>query len=150
MYFSIVLYCRNSTELDNQIMKTVYSKEELIETLKKGETALVKGALASEIRKRYETKKKVRKGGMIGGAAIAVAGVLAAPFTGGTSLIGTAAGLGAMGLTIGVVSLTATELAIILGIIAGAGLAAYGIYKGAKVTFRPDGSVVIEPKQNHD
>lgn len=131
-------------------MKTVYSKEELIETLKKGETALVKGALASEIRKRYETKKKVRKRGVIAGAAIAVAGIVAAPFTGGISLIGTAAGLGAMGLTIGVVSLTATELAIILGIIAGAGLAAYGIYKGAKVTFRPDGTVVIEPKQNHD
>lgn len=73
---------------------------------------------------------------MIGGAAIAVAGVLAAPFTGGISLVGAAVGLGTMVLTI---------LAI-LGIIAGAALAAYGIYKGAKVTFRPDGSVVIEPK----
>lgn len=126
-------------------MKTVYSKEELAETLKKGETALVKGALALEIRKRYETKKKVRKGGVIAGAAIAVAGIVAAPFTGGTSLAGTAAGLGAMGLTCAV-SLTATELAILLG----AGLALIGILKGAEVTFRPDGSVVIKPKQNHD
>lgn len=123
-------------------MKTVYSKEELIETLKKGETALVKGALASEIRKRYETKKKVRKGAVIGGAAIAVAGVLAAPFTGGTSLAGTAAGLGAMGLTCAV-SITAAELAVLLG----AGLAAYGIYKGAKVIFRPDGYVEIDPQK---
>ena len=41
------------------IMKTVYTKEQLEETLKKGEKALVKGSLASEIRKKYETRKKV-------------------------------------------------------------------------------------------
>ena len=35
-------------------VKTVYTKEELIETLKKRETTLVKGTLASAIRKRYE------------------------------------------------------------------------------------------------
>ena len=71
-------------------MKTVYTKEQLAETLKKGETALVKGSLASEIRKKYETKIKVRKRTRIAGGAIAVAGLVAAPFTGGTSLVGTA------------------------------------------------------------
>ena len=71
-------------------MKTVYTKEELAETLNKGETALVKGSLASEIRKKYETRKKVRKSTAIAGGAIAVAGIVAAPFTGGTSLVGTA------------------------------------------------------------
>ena len=70
-------------------MKTVYTKEQLEETLKKGEKALVKGSLASEIRKKYETRKKVRKSTAIAGGAIAVAGLVAAPFTGGTSLVGT-------------------------------------------------------------
>ena len=122
-------------------MKTVYTKEQLEETLKKGEKALVKGSLASEIRKKYETRKKVRKGAAIAGGAIAVAGIVAAPFTGGTSLAGTAVGLGAMGLTIGTITISIGELALLLG----AGLAAYGIYKKCKVTFNKDGSVTIEP-----
>ena len=122
-------------------MKTVYSKEQLEETLKKGETALVKGSLASEIRKKYETKIKVRKRTRIAGGAIAVAGLVAAPFTGGTSLVGTAAGLGAMGLTIGTITISIGELALLLG----AALAAYGISKNCKVKFNMDGSVTIEP-----
>ena len=122
-------------------MKTVYTKEQLAETLKKGETALVKGSLASEIRKKYETRKKARKGAAITGGAIAVAGLVAAPFTGGTSLVGTAAGLGAMGLTIGTITISIGELALLLG----AALAAYGIYKNCKVKFNMDGSVTIEP-----
>ena len=122
-------------------MKTVYTKEQLEETLKKGETALVKGSLASEIRKKYETKIKVRKRTRIAGGAIAVAGLVAAPFTGGTSLVGSAVALGAMGLTIGTITISIGELALLLG----AGLAVYGIYKKCKVTFNKDGSVTIEP-----
>ena len=121
-------------------MKTVYTKEELAETLKKGETALVKGSLASEIREKFEKRKKVRKGAAIAGGAIAVAGIAAAPFTGGTSLVGTAVGLGAMGLT-GTFIISIGELALLLG----AALAAYGIYKNCKVKFNMDGSVTIEP-----
>ena len=122
-------------------MKTVYTKEELAETLKKGETALVKGSLACEIREKFEKRKRVRKGAAIAGGAIAVAGIVAAPFTGGTSLVGTAAGLGAMGLTIGIITISIGELALLLG----AALAAYGIYKNCKVKFNMDGSVTIEP-----
>ena len=122
-------------------MKTVYTKEQLEETLKKGETALVKGSLASEICEKYKTRKKVCKSTAIAGGAIAVAGIVAAPFTGGTSLAGTAVGLGAMGLTIGTITLSIGELALLLG----AGLAVYGIYKKCKVTFNKDGSVTIEP-----
>ena len=123
------------------IIKTVYTKEELAETLKKGETALVKGSLASEIRKKYETRKKVRKSTAITGGAIAVAGLVAAPFTGGTSLVGSAVALGAMGLTIGTITISIGELALLLG----AGLAAYWIYKNCEVKFNMDGSVTIEP-----
>ena len=122
-------------------MKTVYTKEELAETLKKGETALVKGSLASEIREKFEKRKRVRKGAAIAGGASAVAGIVAAPFTGGTSLVGTAAGLGAMGLSIGTITISIGKLALLLG----AALAAYGIYKKCKVTFNMDGSVTIEP-----
>ena len=122
-------------------MKTVYTKEQLEETLKKGETALVKGSLASEICEKYKTRKKVCKSTAIAGGAIAVAGLVAAPFTGGTSLAGTAVGLGAMGLTIGTITISIGELALLLG----AGLAVYGIYKKCKVTFNKDGSVTIEP-----
>ena len=113
----------------------------MAETLKKGEKALVKGSLASEIRKKYETRKKVRKSIAIAGGAIAVAGIVAAPFTGGTSLAGTAVGLGAMGLTIGTITISIGKLALLLG----AALAAYGIYRVCKVTFNKDGSVAIEP-----
>lgn len=81
-------------------MTTVYTKEELKETLKKGETALVKGSLASEICEKYKTRKKIRKSTAIVGGDIDVAGIVAAPFTGGTSLAWAAVGLGAMGLTI--------------------------------------------------
>ena len=123
------------------IIKTVYTKEELAETLKKGETALVKGSLASEIRKKYETRKKVRKSTAITGGAITVAGLVAAPFTGGTSLVGSAVALGAMGLTIGTITISIGELALLLG----ASLAAYGIYKNCEVKFNMDGSVTIEP-----
>ena len=123
------------------IIKTVYTKEELAETLKKGETALVKGSLASEIRKKYETRKKVRKSTAITGGAIAVAGLVAAPFTGGTSLVGSAVALGAMGLTIGTITISIGELALLLG----ASLAAYWIYKNCEVKFNMDGSVTIEP-----
>ena len=122
-------------------MKTVYTKEQLEETLKKGEKALVKGSLASEIRKKYETRKKVRKSTAIAGGAIAVAGIVAAPFTGGTSLAGTVVALGAMGLTIGTITISIGELALLLG----AALVAYGIYKNCKVTFNKDGSITVEP-----
>ena len=122
-------------------MKTVYTKEQLEETLKKGETALVKGSLASEIRKKYETKIKVRKRTRIAGGAIAVAGLVAAPFTGGTSLVGSAVALGAMGLTLGTITISIGELALLLG----ASLAAYWIYKNCEVKFNMDGSVTIEP-----
>ena len=122
-------------------MKTVYTKEQLEETLKKGETASVKGSLASGICEKYKTRKKVCKSTAIAGGAIAVAGIVAAPFTGGTSLVGTAVGLGAMGLTIGVITISIGELALLLG----AALAAYGIYKNCKVTFNKDGSITVEP-----
>lgn len=63
-------------------------------------------------------------------------GFLAAPFTGGTSLAATAAGL-----TLGSLTISVAELAIIVG----GAVAITGIVKGCKnITFNPDGSVTME------
>lgn len=95
-------------------------------------TIIAKGELAQEIRKISKRKK----GAKIGGGLLAVGGLLAAPFTGGTSLAATAAGL-----TIGSLTISALELAIIVG----GAVAITGIVKGCKkVTFNLDGSVTME------
>ena len=52
-----------------------------------------------------------------------VGGVIAAPFTGGASLAGSAVGLTAMGLTVGAITITTTQLAMLLG------FGAFAIYK---------------------
>lgn len=121
-------------------METVYTKEELTECLKAGKAALVKSTYAEEIRKNYEKRRK-KKMGLVAGAALVVAGLAAAPFTGGMSLGGTAAGAAAMGLTIGTLTMSTAELAIICGTI----LAREGIFQRCKVTFNSNGSVTIEP-----
>ena len=46
-----------------------------------------------------------------------------------------------MGLTIGTITISIGELALLLG----AALAAYGIKKNLKVKFNMDGSVTIDP-----
>ena len=53
-----------------------------------------------------------------------------------------ATGIGMMGLTIGTVTLTTAELAII----AGFGLGVIGVVKGFNVSFKPTGEVLIEKK----
>lgn len=88
-------------------MKTVSTKSELEQALKAGEThLLLKGELAKAISK----KKSRSKAAKIGGAVLAGAGILAAIPTAGVSL-----GATAIGLTIGTVTITAAELAILFG-----------------------------------
>lgn len=113
--------------------KTVYTKDEMRRALAAGErTIIAKGELAQEIR----NKSKRSKGAKIGGGILAVGGILAAPFTGGTSLAATAAGL-----TIGTITISVAELAILVG----GAVAITAIVKGCKnVTFNPDGSVTME------
>ncbi len=113
--------------------KTVYTKDEMRRALADGEKSIIaKGELAREIR----NSSKRRKGAKIGGGILAVGGLLAAPFTGGTSLAATAAGL-----TLGSLTISVAELAIIVG----GAVAITGIVKGCKkITFNPDGSVTME------
>jgi hypothetical protein len=114
-------------------VKTVYSKEEFAKAIKSGEThIMVKGVLAETLLKRRRRKKAA----LIGGGIIFLAGLAAAPFTGGASAV---AGATALTVTAGTVTVcvTAAELAILCG----TGLAAYGLYKDRKIklAFRPEG-----------
>lgn len=124
-------------------MVQVYSKKELQKAIANNEKSiLVCGAYAQEMKTKYQRHKKAKKGSLIAGGALALAGLVAIPFTGGVSGAATATGIGMMGLTIGTVTLTAAELAII----AGFGLGVIGVVKGFNVSFKPTGEVLIEKK----
>lgn len=116
-------------------MITVYSKQELKEAFSNKETKIiVKGALAESFRK----KSKVKKSTQIGGLALLIGGIVAIPFTAGAS---SSLAIAGAGLTVGSITITAAELAILCGF----ALGAYGISRGCKVKFSADGSVEIDP-----
>lgn len=118
-------------------MITVRTKDELEQAIKNNrnkECIRVEGPYAKTLANKVRSKKRVKKVGkiaMAGGALAIVGGLVAAPFTGGASLAGSAAGATAMGLTIGTVTITTTELAMILGV--GGLLGRYAISKGYKI-----------------
>lgn len=90
-------------------MKIVKTMSELEAAIKANERMIrAEGKIAEQIIKA----KKRNKAATIGGAAAIAAGVVLAPFTGGASLMGAAAGTA---LTVGTITITATELAIICG-----------------------------------
>ncbi len=125
-------------------MITVYNKNELQKALEaKEKHIIIKGELAKTIKAKAKRKKTLKKVG-IGTAAVGAAAIIAAPFTGGTSL---AAGAATMGLTatVGGAALTISmgELALIIG----GSLALAGILKGYDdVKFNSDGSVELHHK----
>ena len=126
-------------------MITVYNKQELQEALKnKGQKIRVEGSYANELAQKIHRKKKVSKSVIVGGTVAALGGLVAAPFTGGASLAGTAAGIAAMGITAGAVTLTTAELALILGV--SASLLGYAIHKNYKFKIKCDknGGTVVE------
>lgn len=94
------------------------------------------GELATQLTKKKKRAKKAK----IGGALLALGGLVAIPFTGGASAAATATGLTAMGLTVGSVAISTAELAILVG----GGVAITAILKGRKVKLQPDGSVTVE------
>ena len=123
--------------LNTNVMVTVRTKVEFNEALKQKPSVIhVEGELAETIRKRTKIKK-IGKGA---GLALLIGGVVLLPFTGGASVA--SIGAGAMALTVGTVSVSVAELAILVGGV----IAVLGVLKGAKVKFNSDGSVEIEPK----
>lgn len=120
-------------------MRTVYTEKEFEQALKDRERRiLAKGDVAERL--RSEKKKNKKKAAAIGAATAAVAtGVALAPLTGGLSA-GVGVAIGA-GLTIGTVTITAADLAVIFG----GTIGIIGVTKGFRVTFNADGSVIVEP-----
>lgn len=123
---------------------TVTTKNELDEALKNKNVnrIRVEGPLANEMRAKAKKQKIIRRGSLIAGSLITAGALIAAPFTAGTSLIAGAAGLTATALTVGTVTMTATELAMLIG--GGLGLATLAMKHGYKIKFNPDGTVSIE------
>ena len=120
----------------NEEKIVVYTTTELEEAIKAGETKLLlKGEIAEMIRKRKARKKRT----LIGGLALAAAGLVALPFTMGAS---TPLLIGGLGLTIGTVTISAAELAILVG----GSIAIIGLCKDYTITFNSDGSVTLERK----
>ena len=133
-------------------MVTVYTKEELAKAIEnKTPKILCKGDVANEITKEFLNKRNRNWLGTFAGLAMIATGTVALPFTGGMSAVGIAVGAGTAsiasniaktGLKLGPVEISTGELAIICGTI----IAVVAILKGARVTFKPDGSVFVEPK----
>lgn len=119
-------------------MVTVTTKDQLKQAISNKQfPILCKGEIAHQLKRR----KKISRAAKIGGAALAIGGIAAIPFTGGASAAATATGLTAMGLTIGAggVAISTAELAILVG----GGVAITGILKGKVVKLNPDGTVIV-------
>lgn len=119
----------------------VRTKTELETALKaKTKKITVVGPYAEQIAREYQKRHKVAKAsGGIGAVGVALASIGAAPFSGGLSLAGLAA---SAALTVGTVTISAVELAIICGFTLGM----YGLSKGYDVKYSPDGTVEIIKK----
>ena len=119
-------------------MITVTTKQEFEQAIQNREPKIL---CIGDAAKPFLKQRKRKRGAIIGGVIAAVAGVAAIPFTGGASAIGSMGIIA--GLTVGSVTLTAAELAIICG----TAIAITGILKGGRVRFvtsAQDGSVSVE------
>lgn len=118
-------------------MTTVSTKQELISAIERREKQIIAtGEIAANIRR----KVKVKKGAKVGGLVLAIGGLLAIPFTGGTS-----AGLTAAGLTCltGAATLTGTQILILCGIVGVTAMGLSGKLKTCEVEFMPNGPVKL-------
>ena len=98
-------------------MKNVSTKEALKRAIEAKEDQII---IEGELAKQLSRKKKVSKGTAIGSIAALAGGIIAAPFTGGTSLI--ASGMGAA-------ALSGSAVIILAAIAAATGLSLYAIKK---------------------
>ncbi len=120
-------------------MRTVKTEAELKAAFEaKEKRIVVVGQMAEDMFNKSKRKKKAKAAGI----AVALASLAAIPFTLGASTAGVAVG---MGLTIGSITISATELALLCG----TAVALYGIHKDSKVEFKVnekgEPEVVIQP-----
>lgn len=123
---------------------TVRTKSEFTKAIEdRYDRIIVVGAIAEEVKKQVHRKqrvKKVAKGGGFVAGAVALGSIVAAPFTGGASLMGLipATGVAATGVAL---ALTTTQLALILAAVLGISYAAFMMY--TKITITKDGTTII-------
>ena len=123
-------------------MVVVRTKEELQEAIKnKVDSIRIEGPYAGIVANKIRSKKKKAKIAIGAGALVLLGGLAAAPFTGGLSLAGSAT---VAGLTVGTVTISTAELAMILGV--GGALGAFAIHKGYKIRIgKRDEYVELDP-----
>lgn len=118
---------------------TVRTKSEFKKAIEdRYDRIIVVGAIAEEVKKQVHRKqrvKKVAKGGGFVAGAVALGSIVAAPFTGGASLMGL---IPATGVAL---ALTTTQLALILAAVLGISYAAFKMY--TKITITKDGTTII-------
>jgi hypothetical protein len=117
----------------------ITTKDEFKSALERKERRILVGG---DLAKKFKRRKQISVAAKVGGGLLIAASAIAIPFTGGASTAGMVAGAGMIGLTIGSVSISSLDLAIIVG----GALGMYGIHNKCKVTFNSDGTVVVEPK----
>lgn len=75
------------------VNNTVNNRQDLESALRRKENRIIiVGSLADEIREKAKSKQKKKKVAKVASAAAIAGGIIAAPFTAGTSLAATAAG----------------------------------------------------------
>lgn len=128
-------------------MITVRTKHELEVALKNKATSIrIEGPYAKEFANTIRSRKKkaeiAKKTAMGVGTLVLIGGIAAAPFTGGVSLAGSIVGATAMGLTIGTITISTAELAMILG------FAAYALNKKYKIKIgKKDEYIELSPPE---
>ena len=110
-------------------MTNVYTKEQLREAIRANEKVIV---LHGDLAKKLRNSKKFAKIA----ASVTAVSAAAVPFTGGLSGAGVAIGAG---LSIGSLTISIAELALILGFT----LSVIALMKNYNVKFNPDGSVEL-------
>lgn len=123
-------------------MTTVRTESQLKAAIRSNEPSI---RIVGPMAQKYIRSKKARKaakGGAVAGILASTVMLAAAPLTGGASAVPGIMGItAATGLTVGTVTISAAELAIICSF----ALAALAISKGYKhITVNADGSVTLE------
>ena len=124
-------------------MVTVRNNPELDAALKnKADSIRIEGQYAKTFARTIRSRRKKSKAAIGLGALALTGGIAAAPFTGGTSLAGSVMRATAMGLTIGTATISAGELAMILG------FAAYALYRKYTIKIeKGDKSIEMSPSR---
>lgn len=115
-------------------MKHIFNETQLENALNSGEREVI---LHGEIAEKFARQVKAKRRAKTGGILLAIGGIIAAPLTGGLSLPGAIAGI-----TVGTISMSTAELAILAGCV----VACTAAKNGYDVQLNSDGTVILKKK----